>query len=268
MQAGSRLLRAQAQVLVAGGDFAAGGGDVAGRVLHLVHQGAQRLLHAPHGLHQLAHFVLLLCTDFVRQVTGCDVLGQIPRLRQRACDGAHAGQCQRHQHGQRHQQGHADEPGHGRGARIHRLARLVHLLARALGQGGEQLVGGLHVLLELVRIRPGAGTIELGILQPVKDGADAFGVLLDLGQRLVHGLGKGGICRLRTTHLTQALAQRREGLAPALAQLAYLNGVVVVDDDVLLRAAQVAQRGAQIGHVGQRLHALGEQHLQRGARAV
>ena len=113
-----------------------------------------------------------------------------------------------------------------------------------------------------------AGTVDLGALDLVEDRNNAGFVLLDLVERFVDSGHKGRVARLHLAYLGQALAQGRQRLAPAFAQRRHFHGVVEVDDDVFLGTAQVAQRGAQIGHVGQRLHPLRKQHLQRAAGAV
>lgn len=133
-----------------------------------------------------------------------------------------------------------DRGGHERGALLHALARLFHLLAGGGGQAGEQLVGGLHVLLEAVGIGAAAGPVDLGALDLLEDRRNAGLVLLDLGERLVDALDERGIAGLRLPHVGQALAQGGERLAPAVAQGRHLDRVVEVDDDVLLGPAQVS----------------------------
>jgi hypothetical protein len=51
-------------------------------------------------------------------------------------------------------------------------------------------------------------------------------------------------------------------LLPQVATARDFNRVVEVDDDVLLSPTQVPQGGPQLAHVGERLYALREQHLQ------
>ena len=68
--------------MVAAGDLDAGGGDVARGLLHLAHQAAQRLLHAAHGLHELAHLVPVVHLHIVRKVAAGNAFGQRARLRQ------------------------------------------------------------------------------------------------------------------------------------------------------------------------------------------
>jgi len=115
---------------------------------------------------------------------------------------------------------------------------------------------------------PRARAIEQGTLDLVEDRHEPAFVLPDLGQRFVQCAGEFHVAGLHLAHLRHALAQRIQLAAPALTQRLHLYGVVEVDDDVLLGAAQVPQAGAKFGHVGERLHLPRKQLLQRGARAV
>ena len=121
---------------------------------------------------------------------------------------------------------------------------------------------------QAVGIGPATGTVEHRPLDLLEDRVDPGLVLLDLVQHLVDHTNEFCIFRLHLPHSTQALAKRSQRGGPALAQRRHLDTVVEVDDDVFLDAAQVTQRGAQIGHIGEGLHAVREQLLHGIAGAV
>ena len=267
-QVGCRLLGAVAQILVAVGDFAARGGDVARRFLHLAHQVAQRFLHACHGGYQLTDLVLLLRVHVFSEVAGRNALGQTAGVAQRLRDGAHTEIGERYQHRQPQHQPHANEHGHGCGARLDSHAGFVHLAARTGGQIAQHLVGIVGVLAQAVGIGATAGPIELRVLNLLEDGGDPRVVLLQFFQGLVDGASELRILCLALAHLAQILAQLAHGASPVLTQLGHLDAVVEIDDDVFFNAAHVPQQGAQVRHVGEGLYSERKQLLQGAPCAV
>ena len=87
------LFGALRQVLVAQGDFGAGGGHAVGVQAHVGHHARQAGLHVVQGAQQLGHFIVALGLQRLRQIALGNALGALHGLAQRAGDGAPNHRC-------------------------------------------------------------------------------------------------------------------------------------------------------------------------------